>query len=132
MVTRLRPIFLALSACLIGAWVVHILALWKHGWLPYRFAPMPLNVYWTTLTFWDALAAVLLLSHPAAGLMLALVIITSDVALNIFARFYLGLQLRSVFLLLQCIFLVAVFAVTLYARHAASARTHRGHPASSR
>jgi hypothetical protein len=82
---------------------------------------MSLNFYWTTLIFWDALAAVLLLFRPAAGLMLALVIITSDVALNIFARFYLGLQLRSVFLVLQCMFLVAVIAVTLYARHAASA-----------
>src|SRR5215467_10941746 len=121
MLMRLRLIFLALSACLIGACVIHLLAIWKYGWLPYRFAPMPLNVYWTTLTFWDALAAVLLLFWPTAGLMLALVIITSDVAVNIFARFYLGLQFRSVFLVLQCVFLVAVVAVTLYARLATSA-----------
>jgi 8-oxo-dGTP pyrophosphatase MutT (NUDIX family) len=118
---RLRPIFLVLSACLIGACIVHIQAIWRHGWLPYRFAPMPLNVYWTSLTFFDALAAVLLLLAPRAGLMLAFIIITSDVALNIFARFYLGVSLRNYFLVLQCAFLVAVVAVTFYARRAAAA-----------
>ena len=118
---RLRPIFLVLSACLIGACIVHILAIWRHGWLPYRFAPMQLNFYWTSLTFFDVLAAVLLLFAPRAGLMLAFIIITSDVALNMFARFYLGLTLRNYFLVFQCVFLFAVVAVMFYTRRAAAA-----------
>lgn len=97
-----RPIFLLFSACLIGACIIHILDIWRHGWF-------------------DALAAVLLLFAPRAGLMLALIIIASDVALNMFARFYLGLSLRSYFLVCQCAFLFAVVAVMFYARRAAAA-----------
>jgi hypothetical protein len=88
--------------------------MWRHGWLPYRFAPLPLNAYWSALAFFDALVAILLLCRPRAGLFLALLIITSDVALNMFARFYLGLHLRTVALSLQSLFFIAVVATALY------------------
>jgi len=77
-----RAVLLLFALCLLGACVVHVVDLWQHGWLPYHFAPFPLNAYWTALTFPDAVAAVLLLCRPRTGLALALLIIASDVALN--------------------------------------------------
>ncbi|PYI90740.1 MAG: hypothetical protein DME97_16300 [Verrucomicrobia bacterium] len=82
---------------------------------------MALNAYWTALTFLDALAAVLLLWQPRIGLALAILIITSDVTLNLFAQFYLRLHLRSDALSLQFLFCVAVLAATFYARRTGAA-----------
>ncbi len=111
-----RPVLIFFSVCLAAACAVHVTDLWQHGWLPYHFAPLPLNVYWTALTFLDAFAAVLLLWQPRAGLALAMLVIASDVALNLFARFYLRLHLRPLALSLQLLFLVAVLVATIYAR----------------
>ena len=101
-----RPVLIVFSACLAAACAVHLADLWRHGWLPYHFAPLALNAYWTALTLFDALAAVLLLWHPRVGLALALIIITSDVTLNLFAHFYLRLHLKPLALSLQVIFFV--------------------------
>jgi hypothetical protein len=116
-----RRVLIVFSLCLAAACLIHVADLWRHGWLPYHFAPLPLNAYWTALTFFDALASVLLLLHPRIGLALALLIISSDVALNLFARFNLGLHLRPLFLLLQALFLIAVVAATFYARRTGAA-----------
>ena len=116
-----RPVLVVFSLCLAAACAVHLTDLWQHGWLPYHFAPLPLNAYWTALTFFDAFAAVLLLWQPRTGLALALLIITSDVALNLFARFYLRLHLRPLALSLQVLFLFAVVAATFYARRTGAA-----------
>ena len=116
-----RPVLIVFSICLAAACAVHVTDLWQHGWLPYHFAPLPLNVYWTALTFLDAFAAVLLLWQPRTGLALVLLIIASDVALNLFARFYLHLHLRPVALLLQVLFFVVVVVATLYARRTGAA-----------
>ncbi len=116
-----RPVLVAFAFCLAGASAVHVIDLSQHGWLPYRFAPLLLNAYWTALTLLDALAATLLLWKPRIGLALTLFIISSDVLLNLFARFYLGLPLRTVALSLQVLFFVAVVAATLYARRAGPA-----------
>src|SRR5713101_7479125 len=116
-----RPVLIFFSVCLAAACAVHVTDLWQHGRLPYRFAPLPLNAYWTSLTFLDAFAAVLLLWQPRTGLALALLIMASDVALNLFARFYLRLHLRPVALALQLLFLIALFAATLSCRRPGSA-----------
>jgi membrane protein HdeD len=118
-----RLIAIGFAICLFVACATHIVDVLRHGWLPYRFAPEPLNVYWTSLTFLDAIAAILLLSRPSFGLVVTLVIILSDVVLNLFARFGLGLHLRSLPLILQCLFLVIVVLATLYAFLGAN---HRG------
>ena len=111
-----RPVFIVFSVCLAAPCAVHLADLWRHGWLPYHFAPLALNVYWTALTFVDALAAVLLLWQPRTGLALTLLIIASDVTLNLFAHFYLRLHLKPLTLSLQVIFFVAVVASVSYAR----------------
>jgi len=111
-----RPILGLLAFCLLGAGLGHVFQLWQGGWLPYRFAPLSLNAYWTALTFLDPIAAILLLWRPRIGLILALLIIISDVAINFFARFYLGFHLSTLALTLQSFFLVAVVSVILYVR----------------
>ena len=111
-----RLVAIVFAICLIGACAVHIADLLRHGWLPYRFAPRPLNVYWTSLTFFDGLAAFLLLCSMRIGLFLTLVIIASDVAFNLFARFGLGLHLHPLALLLQILFFIAVVGATVYAQ----------------
>ncbi len=116
-----RPVLILFAVCFLGACAVHVFDLWRHGWLPYHFAPLPLNAYWTALTFLDALVAALLFWLPRIGLALAILIITSDVALNFFAQFYLHLHLRSAALSLQFLFLVAVLAATFYARRMGAA-----------
>jgi hypothetical protein len=118
-----RPVLIVFSLCFAAASAVHVTDLWQHGWLPYHFAPLPLNAYWTALTFFDAFAAVLLLWQPRTGLALALLIITSDVVLNLFARFYLRLHLRPLALSLQVLFLVAVVAATFYAGRTGATQT---------
>jgi membrane protein HdeD len=115
------PVRVVFALCLAAGSMVHIKDLWQHGWLPYRFAPLPLNVYWTVLAFLDALAALLLLARPRGGLALTLLVIVSDVALNLFARFYLGLRLQTFALSLQVLFLAVVVGATLYARRAGAA-----------
>ena len=52
----------------------------------------------------------------AHRLALALLIITSDVTLNLFAHFYLRLHLKPLTLSLQLIFFLAVVAAISYAR----------------
>jgi hypothetical protein len=93
---------------------MHVSDLLTHGWLPYRFAPLPFNIYWTSLTLLDALAAIVFLYDLRVGLAFALVIITSDVALNLFGRFELGLHLNSLALSLQFVFLVLVIVTTCH------------------
>jgi len=60
----------------------HILDILADGWLGYDFVPLPINVYWTLLTFFDPLAILLLLSFPFAGILLSVLIMASDLAIN--------------------------------------------------
>jgi hypothetical protein len=72
-----------LSACLLAGASTHVLMLWPHGlFWDYGGVPAFTRVYWTSLTFLDPLAAVLLFVRPRIGLALTLAIISSDVAHN--------------------------------------------------
>ena len=92
-------------ACFLIGTVNHVRALLAHGWLPYDFAPLPFNAFWTALTFVDPLAAALLVWRRNAGIALGLCVMLSDVAVNswIAATHGLGgvagpLQLQTLFL----------------------------------
>lgn len=83
----------------------HVLALLNRGWMVNPSAPVWMNVYWTALTFLDSLAVVLLLRSRRAGLVLALAIMLSDVAINTYVSHLFGfdgvpfqVQLQTVFL----------------------------------
>lgn len=85
--------------------LTHALQLIDGGWLPYRFAPVWMNVYWTALTFLDPLTAVLLIRSRRAGLALGLAIMVSDVGLNSYAVYGLGLTFIAGALQAQTFFL---------------------------
>lgn len=83
------------ALCRVGRWLrgiqatgfvlaglTHAWDMWRWGWLPYDWVPLPVNVYLTSLVVWDSLAAGLLLWRPRAGVALALLIMVSNVAVN--------------------------------------------------
>lgn len=92
----------------------HAAMLWQHGLLWDYGDVRPLTqAYWTSLTFLDPLAAVLLFVYPRAGLLATFAIISSDVAHNLwfFERnhvpFSWMLAAQAAFL----IFVVATFPI---------------------
>jgi len=71
------------ALCLLGATFNHASMLWRHGFFwDYGGVPPATQAFWTSLTFIDPTAVVLLFLWPAAGVWLTLVIILSDVAVN--------------------------------------------------
>jgi hypothetical protein len=74
------PVYLGAFAV---ATICHLLDVVRGGWLPYTKYALGLNVFWTSLTFLDPLAIVLLVRRRRAGLVLALLIISVDVAVNL-------------------------------------------------
>jgi hypothetical protein len=61
----------------------HVLEMARGGWLPYKTHALGLNVFWTSLTALDPLAIFLLAYRRRAGVCLALLIISVDVAVNL-------------------------------------------------
>jgi peptidoglycan/LPS O-acetylase OafA/YrhL len=82
----------------------HLLQLVNRGWVVFAAAPTWMNVYWTSLTFLDPLAAMLLLRARRAGLILAVAIMLSDVAVNSHALYGLNLPFAIWALQLQTLF----------------------------
>ena len=66
---------------LIGT-IMHTLDLICLGWLPYDFRPLPWNLYWTSLTFLDPLAAGLVCVRERWGVVLGTAIMTSSIVVN--------------------------------------------------
>jgi len=60
----------------------HIVDILADGWLGYDFVPLFINLYWTLLTFFNPLAIFLLLTLPHAGIILSVLIMASDIAIN--------------------------------------------------
>ncbi len=61
----------------------HIIDIVNYGLLGYQ-APMPFNIYWTSLTIFDPLTIVLLLFKPFWGIILSVLIMVSDISINIY------------------------------------------------
>ena len=111
------PVLACFSACFLAACLLHVRDMWQHGWLPYHSAPLALNWYWTALLMLDLATAVLLLRRPRSGLIMALLVMSSDVVVNVFARFDLHLLRHAhatVLLSVQLLFLAAVSAAVVY------------------
>ena len=70
----------------------HIVDILADRWLGYDYVPLPINLYWTLLTFFDPLAILLLLSFPFAGILLSVLIMASDIAINIGVTVYFYYQ----------------------------------------
>jgi hypothetical protein len=63
----------------------HVVDILRSGVVPHNRYHWSLNLFWTSLTFFDALAIVLLLRRAKAGIFLAAVIMFLDVAVNLAA-----------------------------------------------
>ena len=98
-----------LTICLVIGGAVHVLDIVRGGVFPYRFAPLPVNVYWTSLAVLDLLAAFLLWRRRRFGLTLTVAIMLSDVAVNSYVTYGLNLAASFAPLQLQTLFLGFVF-----------------------
>ena len=70
------------ALCLAGATINHVRAVVAYGWLPDHL-PTATALYWSSLTFFDPLAALLLFLRPRTGIALTGAIIASNVAHNL-------------------------------------------------
>jgi hypothetical protein len=90
-----------------GAAWNHARILFQHGlWWNYGGIHPFYATFWTSLTFFDSLAVVLLLTRPRAGLVLTTLIIVSDVLINTSVGLTYGFDLAS--FVAQFIFMVFV------------------------
>jgi len=83
-----RIIILIYILAFAGACYNHTADLARHGLFPYNSlfgVPQALNIYWTSLTILDPLAILLLFFRPRAGCLLYLLIMLTDVPINIYA-----------------------------------------------
>jgi len=83
------------ASCLAGATCVHIATHIQYGVLLGGLAnggyPFATRIFWSSLTLFDPLAALLLFVRPRAGLALASAIITADVAHNSWILYHFGM-----------------------------------------
>lgn len=104
------------ALCLAGATINHVRAALSQGLLP-EHLPWATALYWSSLTIFDPLAAILLFHRPRVGIALTVSIIVSNVAHNLW--FIAAHPLRgsfvedvtsSAFMLSQVAFLLFVVA----------------------
>ena len=100
-----RVVIFVLCICLFIGGATHIFDNLYYGFLPYKFVPEWINIYWTALAFIDIVAVYLLVKCRNAGLVLTLVIMLSDVVINSFAFYSLNVISDSSALQLQTLFL---------------------------
>jgi len=74
----------AYAACMLGAAFNHARILFQHGlFWSYGGVPWPSAAYWTSLTFLDPLAALLLFLRPRVGIAATAIIIATNVVHNL-------------------------------------------------
>ncbi len=95
---------------LIGT-TTHALDIWHGGWLPYDFRPLPWNIYWTSLVFFDPLAALLIWVRERVAILLGCAIMASNVLVNGYTAFISGYEQFYFGLALQSAFAIFVFVV---------------------
>jgi len=100
-----RIILFILSLCLVVGGSTHVIDIVLGGFLPYSGVPIPLNIFWTSLAFFDFAAVFLIWKKRKAGLLLMTAIMLADVIINSYAGYYMKLfqsfaplQAQSLFL----------------------------------
>lgn len=86
----------------------HTLDLVQYGLLPYEFRPLPWNIYWTSLTFLDPIAAGLIWINERVALALGTLIMGSNLAVNGYT-YLIGYEEFLLPLLAQSAFAAFVF-----------------------
>lgn len=95
------------AVCMAGAAWNHARIVFEHGlWWDYGGIHPFVATFWTSLTFFDTLAVILLLARPRAGVLLTTLIIVCDVLVNAAVGLAYGFDLAS--FAAQCVFLVFV------------------------
>ena len=90
--TRDRVLLMVLVAGFGWGTATHAADFVRHGWWPYRFGPLALNLFWNALVFLDAAVVALLVSgRRRAGLALGAAVMAVDVAVNSYAWRGLGI-----------------------------------------
>lgn len=100
-----RIVIFVLCLCLFIGGATHIFDNLYYGFLPYKFVPQRINIYWTALAVVDIVAVYLLVKYRNAGLVLTLAIMFSDVIINSIAFYSLNVISDSYALQLQTLFL---------------------------
>lgn len=97
------------AICLAGASFNHVRIVAAHG-LDWNYGGLPVFVcvFWTALTFVDALAVILLMTKPILGLGLTVAIIVCDVVINAWVGMRYGIDVAS--FVAQALFLVFVIS----------------------
>ena len=98
-----RIILLLWSVGFLVGTTTHVIDVATLGWVPQNQAPLWMNVYWTSLTLLDPLVVVLLWTRRRYGIYLGLAVMITDVAINSYAAYGLGVGV-SMFLQLQSLF----------------------------
>lgn len=97
----------------------HLIDIYRDGFLGYTYVPWLINLYWTLLTFFDPLTVILLLFFPLGGILLAILIMASDLIINLSVAFYFY-QRTGIFsnglLSMQISFGLFVFLTSSYAQ----------------
>lgn len=76
--------------CFLGAALNHLNDIRIGGWLPYRYAPVYLNAFWTSLLFFDLAVVFLLILRVKAGICLAIAVMVTDLLVNIPYFFFIN------------------------------------------
>ena len=111
---------LVYAICLAAATYNHARIVAVHG-INWNYGGMPafVCVFWTALTFIDALAVIMLMTKPRYGLALTTAIIVCDVVINGWVGVNYGLDTAS--FLAQVVFLIFVLSTVSKAWRAESA-----------
>lgn len=114
------------AICLAGASLNHAKIVAAHG-LDWNYGGLPafICVFWTALTFLDALAVILLMVKPMHGLGLATAIIVCDVVINAWVGVTYGFDVAS--FIAQALFMVFVMSTIGIAWRFESERSFRQH-----
>jgi hypothetical protein len=114
------------AICLAGASFNHARIVAAHG-LDWNYGGLPVFVcvFWTALTFVDALAVILLMTKPILGLCLATAIIVCDVVINAWVGVSYGFDVAS--FVAQALFLLFVMSTVGIAWRSESGRPIREH-----
>jgi hypothetical protein len=104
--TRTRFALGTYIACFGIGVVSHAADFLSRGWRPYAFGPPALEAFWTSLIVLDALVIVLIIAGwRRCALLLAAVVMVTDVSANAFASFALQIPGFNLALILQAAFL---------------------------
>jgi Kef-type K+ transport system membrane component KefB len=115
MLQRGASIRIVYAVCLVGATFNHVRAVLARGWLP-ESLPIATALYWSSLTFFDPLAAILLLVRPRTGIALTALIIVSDITHNLWftashrGGSFIGNVTSNILMIGQIAFLIFVAA----------------------